>query len=162
MNSSEANGPQGSTEAAARAVLELIAAARKGSLATLMAESGAPYASLVNVASDPKGQPILFLSRLAWHTRNVLADPRACLLITAERIGKDPLAAARVSLLGQLAMTDAGEAREFYFSHHPKARSYAQFGDFRLFKLNVETAHYVAGFGQIITIERPQLLRASY
>jgi hypothetical protein len=66
-----------------------------------------------------------------------------------------------VSLLGQLAMTDADDAREFYFSQHPKARSYSEFGDFRLFMLNVETAHYVAGFGQIITIERPQLLRAS-
>lgn len=161
MNSSENSGSTGSQDAAGRAVRKLIAKARKGALASLMVQTGAPYASLVNIASDIEGEPILLLSRLAWHTQNILADSRACLLITGEDKGKDPLAAPRASLLGRLQITEASSARDSYFNLHPKARSFGQFADFSLFKLNVETAHYVAGFGQIITIARPQLFSSN-
>src|SRR5215208_469499 len=121
---------------------------------------GAPYASLVNVASDG-GEPILLLSRLAWHSQNILADNRACLLISEDAEGKDPLEGPRVSLIGRLSSIERKRAEARYFTIHPKARSYARFADFSFFGLNVEKAHYVAGFGQIVTMERSQLFNAS-
>ena len=136
-------------------VQTMIASARLGTLASLMAGSGAPYASLVNVAFFEEA-PLLLLSQLAWHTKNILADGRACLLLCAASQGKDPLAAPRVSLMGEISASEDPRARETYLSQHPNARSYADFADFRYFRLNVETAHYFAGFGQIITIEMSQ------
>jgi putative heme iron utilization protein len=161
MNSDKIDAPPLDLDVAGRSVRELIGKARKGALASLMPKTGAPYASLVNVASDTDGEPVLLLSRLAWHTQNVLADNRVCLLIIGEGEKEDMLALPRVSLLGQLRAIEASAVQDHYFSVHPKARSYAQFADFSFFKLNVDTAHYVAGFGQIVTIERTQLLGAS-
>jgi putative heme iron utilization protein len=135
----------------------LISGARKGVLASLIPHTSAPYASLVNVACGPAGSPILLLSRLAWHTQNIIADSRACLLITEESIARDPLEGGRVSLLGRLKSAERGAVQDTYFSVHPTARSYAQFADFSFFTLNVETVHYVAGFGQIVTMEWSQL-----
>jgi heme iron utilization protein len=162
MNSDKIDAPPLDLDVAGRSVRELIVKAREGALASLMPKTGAPYASLVNVASDTDGEPVLLLSRLAWHTQNVLADNRVCLLITAQEEKEDMLAAQRASLLGQLRMIEASPVQERYFIVHPKSRSYAQFADFSFFKLNVDTAHYVAGFGQIVTIERAQLFRASH
>src|SRR5215208_7687454 len=106
------------------AVRALIQTARKGVLASLLPPDGAPYASLVNVASDD-GEPILLLSRLAWHTQNILADNRACLLISEDAEGKDPLEGPRVSLIGRLSSIERKRAEARYFTIHPKARSYA-------------------------------------
>jgi heme iron utilization protein len=157
MISSE-NMPGGS---APGAVVQLIENARKGVLASLLAGGGGPYASLVNVASDA-GEPILLLSRLAWHTQNILADDRACLLLSDEAEKSDPLEGARVSLIGRVKSIERTGAEARYFLKHPKARSYARFADFNFYRLNVETAHYVAGFGQIITMERWQLFQANH
>jgi putative heme iron utilization protein len=161
MISDTSKASRSTLESAAKAVRELIAMAKKGALASLMPNTGAPYASLVNVANE-EGEPVLLMSRLAWHTQNILADSRSCLLIAAEDEGTDPLTRPRVSLLGRLQITNTESARTLYLKVHPTARSYAQFADFSFFKLNVDIAHYVAGFGQIITIERPQLFEISH
>jgi heme iron utilization protein len=160
MISSENMPPGEAADRHAQAVRALIERARKGVLASLLQPEGAPYASLVNVASD-RGEPILLLSRLAWHTQNILADNRACLLISEDAEGKDPLESPRVSLIGRLSRIERKEAEARYFTIHPKARSYARFADFSFFGLNVEKAHYVAGFGQIATMERSQLFNPS-
>src|SRR5437879_11817972 len=73
---------------------------RQGALASLMVGSGDPYCSLVNVASHPDGSPILLISRLAVHTKNVLADPRVSLMLD-ERAAGDPLEGARIILAGR-------------------------------------------------------------
>lgn len=155
------NPKENSASASAlKQVEDIIASARQGMLASIMAGTGAPYASLVNVASF-EGAPILLLSELAWHTKNILADSRACLLLCGASQDEDPLAGPRVSLMGEIGASDDARARETYLSQHPIARSYADFADFRFFRLNVQTAHYVAGFGRIITIEMPNCGRAS-
>ena len=61
------------------AAKKLLREGRSGALATLMAGSGDPYCSLVNVATAPDGAPLLLLSTLALHTKNILADPRVSL-----------------------------------------------------------------------------------
>jgi putative heme iron utilization protein len=129
--------------------------ARSGALATLL--DGAPYVSLVNVAPDENGESVLLLSRLAWHTRNIERDPRVCLLLTAGPAGADLLEGSRVSLLGSLARDDHPTARSLYLTHHPQARRYADFGDFGFYRLELAMAHYVAGFGRIVTLAREEL-----
>src|ERR1700746_736250 len=73
---------------------------RRGALATLMAGSGDPYCSLVNVASDADGAPILLISRLALHTRNILGDSRVSLMLDEGAEG-DPLEGSRIMLAGR-------------------------------------------------------------
>ena len=85
---------------AGRLARSLLRRSRQGALATLMAGSGDPYCSLVNVASHPDGSPILLISRLALHTRNILADTRVSLMLD-ERAEGDPLEGARIMLSGR-------------------------------------------------------------
>src|SRR6185312_2076529 len=82
-----------------RLAKSLFRRSRQGALATLMAESGDPYCSLINVASAPDGAPILLISRLAIHTRNILADARVSVMLD-ERAAGDPLEGARIMLAG--------------------------------------------------------------
>src|SRR5438105_13508304 len=88
----------------------LLRGRRQVALATLMAGSGDPYCSLVNVASHPDGSPILLISRLAVHTKNILADPRVSLMLD-ERAAGDPLEGARIMLAGR-AEEAAGDQAE--------------------------------------------------
>jgi hypothetical protein len=66
-----------------------------------------------------------------------------------------------VSLLGTLRPTERNGIDAVYFRAHPSARSYGRFSDFRFYEFNVDTAHYVAGFGQIVTLGRAQLINAT-
>ena len=92
---------------AARLARSLLRRSRQGALATLMAGSGDPYCSLVNVASHPDGSPILLISRLALHTRNILGDARVSLMLD-ERAEGDPLEGSRIMLAGR---AEAGRRR---------------------------------------------------
>lgn len=130
----------------------LIRGARTASLATLL-EDGTPYASLVKTASDFAGEPIILISRLAWHTRNLEADSRASLLFAAPISGGDPLEAARVTAIGRLAPCAEPGAAERYLACHPDAALYANFNDFAFWRMAIERCHAVAGFGRIVTLE---------
>src|ERR1700751_5961222 len=91
---------------AAQAARSLLRKSRQGALATLMAGSGDPYCSLVNLASYADGSPILLISRLAVHTRNILADSRVSLMLD-ERAAGDPLEGARIMLSGHARQADS-------------------------------------------------------
>jgi len=133
---------------------------RQGALATLMAGIGDPYCSLVNVASHPDGSPILLISRLALHTRNVLADPRVSLMLD-ERAAGDPLEGARIMLAGRAeeAGTDGlDNLRRRYLNAHPSAQAFANFKDFSFFRIRPSGAHLVAGFGRIVDLRPDQFL----
>jgi putative heme iron utilization protein len=133
---------------------------RQGALATLMAESHDPYCSLVNVASHPDGSPILLISRLAVHTRNILADPRVSLMLD-ERAAGDPLEGARIMLAGRAEEAAPGELetlRRRYLNAHPSAETFANFKDFSFFRIRPSGAHLVAGFGRIVDLAPDQFL----
>src|ERR1700740_3062508 len=106
----------------ARLARSLLRRRREGALATLMAGSGDPYCSLVNVASHPDGSPILLISRLAIHTKNLLGDARVSLMLD-ERAKGDPLEGSRIMLSGQAEEVAADRAivRYRYLSAHPTA-----------------------------------------
>src|SRR6266851_8760835 len=106
-----------------RLARSLLRRSRQGALATLMAGSGDPYCSLVNVASHPDGSPILLISRLALHTKNLLADPRVSLMLD-ERSDGDPLEGARIMLAGRAEEASDGNleiVRRRYLNAHPSA-----------------------------------------
>jgi putative heme iron utilization protein len=135
----------------------LLREGRSGALATLMAGSGDPYCSLVNVATTAAGAPILLLSQLAVHTRNILADARVSLMLDERKPG-DPLEGARVMLMGTAAATDAPEARRRYLARHPDAEMYAGFGDVSCYEISLTGAHLVAGFGRIVDLSAADVL----
>src|SRR6266404_7595881 len=139
------------------AAKKLLREARSGALATLMAGSGGPYCSLVNVATAADGAPLLLLSRLAVHTRNVLSDARVSLMVDERKRG-DPLELARVMLMGTAAATDDPEARRRYLDRQPEATRFAAFGDFSFYRMTLDRAHLVAGFGRIVDLAGEDIL----
>ena len=128
----------------------LLAAAHTGALATVGLEGGFPFGSLVAYAVEGAGRPLLCLSDLAEHSRNLAADPRASLMVAANGDG-DPLALARVTVLGsvvELRDDERTAALDAYRRRHPDA-FYATFDDFRLYRLDVASVRYVGGFGRM-------------
>ena len=125
-------------------------------LGTLM--DGAPYVSLVLVAFDADGSPLLLISRLAQHTKNLLADPRVSLLFDGTGGLDDPLAGPRLTVLGAAGPCPDPAALKRYIERHRSAEAYAGFSDFKLYKVTVVRGHYVAGFGQIRWVEAAALL----
>jgi hypothetical protein len=138
----------------------LLRRSRQGALATLLPESGDPYCSLVNVASHADASPILLISRLALHTKNILADARVSLMLD-ERAAGDPLEGARIMLAGRAAeVTDdaATILRRRYLNAHPSAEAFVDFKDFSFFRIAPSGLHLVAGFGRIIDLRPEQFL----
>lgn len=135
----------------------LLRVARHGAMATLDGGSGFPYASLVSVASAPCGSPLLLLSDLARHTRNLVADDRASLLLSTDEEG-DPLALPRITVSGRLERQSSDGLLARYLLRHASAADFASFGDFSLYKLAVQSGHLVAGFGRIVELPAADLL----
>lgn len=148
-------------EALARRLLRLT---DRGALASLLArpgpagQGGRPYASLVLVASDLDGSPLLMLSALADHSRNIAADPRVSLLLAPGAGLPEPLAEPRLTLVGQARFAEEDRARQRFLDRHPDAAAYAGFADFRCYRVDAEEAHLVAGFGRIRWLEARRLL----
>ncbi len=145
---------------AARLARSLLRRSRQGALATLMVRSGDPYCSLVNVASHPDGSPILLISRLALHTRNILGDARVSLMLD-ERAEGDPLEGSRIMLAGRAAEAkpdDLEVLRRRYLNTHPSAEAFVNFKDFSFFRIRPLAAHLVAGFGRIVDLKPEQFL----
>ncbi|MGH7065197.1 MAG: HugZ family protein [Stellaceae bacterium] len=122
-----------------------------GALATSF--EGAPYASLVLVAADLDASPLLLLSDLAQHSRNIAFDPRVSLLFDGTAGRDDPLTGPRLTLLGRAEAVAAPGLRERFVRRHPTSAAYAGFADFRLYRVAAERGHLVAGFGRIEWID---------
>jgi putative heme iron utilization protein len=138
-------------------VKKLLREGRQAALATLMPSSGDPYCSLIEIASAADGSPILLISGLAIHTKNIRADARISIMID-ERKETDPLQGARVMLSGTAVATDDEDIRRRYVARLPHAADFAGFHDFGFYKMNVTNAHLVAGFGRITDRKPEQIL----
>ena len=136
---------------------KLLREARSGALATLMAGSGSPYCSLVNVATTVEGVPLMLLSQLAVHTKNLQADARVSLMLDERKEG-DPLEGARVMLMGTAAKTDSPAIRRAYLLRQPEADRFVDFPDFSFFRMRISSAHLVAGFGRIVDLAANEIL----
>jgi hypothetical protein len=135
---------------AAEEARTLVATCTRASMATLSAE-GDPWASLVTYGALPDGSPVLLVSTLAEHGRNLHRDPRASLVVCEDRTG-DPLDLGRVTLAGHAELPE-GDLREAALEAHfgavPSARLYAGFRDFDVWILRVARVRWVGGFGRM-------------
>jgi putative heme iron utilization protein len=140
----------------------LLRATRAGTLATLDRNTGHPFASLVNVATDADGSPVILVSRLSTHTANLEADGRASILL-AETGKGDPLAHARLTVLGTMAQVERdtheeARLRRRFLARHPKSELYAGFADFAFWRLAVASAHLTGGFARAADLEAADVL----
>ncbi len=140
----------------------LLRATRAGTLATLDRNTGHPFASLVNVATDVDGAPVILTSRLSTHTANLEADGRASILLAQTGKG-DPLAHPRLTVLGTFAAlargsVDEPRVRRRFLARHPKAELYAGFGDFAFWRMTVASAHLNGGFARAADLNAAELL----
>jgi hypothetical protein len=130
----------------------LLRTTRAGALATLDRHTGHPFASLVNIATDLDGSPLILVSRLSTHTANLEADPRASLLLASTGKG-DPLAHPRLTVMGSFLKMDANKpdgarVRRRFLSRQQKAQLYAVLPDFTYWRMNVVSAHLNGGFAR--------------
>ncbi len=140
-------------------VRALMRASDRVALATAAAsEAGRPHASLAIVACAADASPILLLSALAEHTRNIARDARVALLYDGTLGQDDPLAGTRATVVGRAIPSARAEDRSRFLARHPGARGYADFTDFSVFRIAVDRAHLVAGFGQICWLDAAEVL----
>lgn len=144
---------------AARLARGLIHEAENAALGTLSADGG-PHVSHVGCATLPDGAPIVLVSELALHTRNIRFDARASLLFVAPvGASADTATRARVTVDGRLdAVPDRDLARTRYLRRQPEAEQYADFADFSFMRMEPARAHVVAGFGRITDLYPADIL----
>ena len=134
----------------------LVAAADSGALASL-SEDGSPWASIVAFGATRAGEPVLVVSTMAEHGRNLAREPR-CSIAIAEPVpeGEDPLDRARITLAGHVIVPEGEEADSALEAHaerYPFARGYATYADFTTYVLRVERVRWVGGFARMSTVE---------
>jgi len=138
----------------ARTLLHL---GRSGTLATLSRRHpGHPFASVMPYAVDERGRPLMLISTMAMHTQNLQTDARASLLVAQPDWAGDPLAAARVTLMGEggrVPEGDLGAARAAYLARHDNARYWVDFDDFAFWRLEVADVYFVGGFAAMDWVE---------
>lgn len=129
----------------------LLCEQRWASFGTL--DEGRPFVSWVAYVVDEDGALLLHLSRLAKHTRNLLADGRVSWALSEADDGRsDPQTLARITLEGAVAVVERDSAayqagRECYLARLPAAAMLFDFADFSLFRLMPQSGYYVEGFG---------------
>lgn len=142
-----------------RALRQVVRGCRKAALATLMAGPGegeaAPYVSLVTVATDHDLSPILLLSGLADHTRNLDADARVSLLFDRTDGHANPQSGPRVTVSGRARRCADRRLADRFLALHPAAAQYAGFGDFSVWRVEATRAHFVGGFGRAVWFDAP-------
>jgi hypothetical protein len=134
----------------------LMRGCERAALATSML--GAPYASLVLVAADFDATPLLLLSDLARHSRDLAFEPRLSLLFDGTAGYPNRLGGPRLTVLGRAEPAADPRLLSRFTARHPSSAGYARFADFRLYRVVVERGHLVAGFGRIEWIEGAALL----
>jgi heme iron utilization protein len=138
----------------------LLRRARTAALGTQNLDPAGPYVSLANIATDPQGHLVIFISKLAWHTRNILANPQGSVMVSEIPQSGDALTGPRVTIMGRFEAVSPSEIAERYAHHHPAARVYLDFPDFSFWRLSPNKIHSVAGFGRIETMEPDEVFLA--
>jgi putative heme iron utilization protein len=113
---------------------------------------GFPFGSITPYVLDAQGQPMILISNLAQHTKNIKTDAKVCLTVWEDAEG-DPQAVGRLSWMGEAAVIeDAGEAKARYLSYMPSAAGHFAMHDFALYRIKLIRARYIGGFGAIFWV----------
>lgn len=134
---------------AAEEARTIVASTNIGTLASLTVD-GDPWASFVTFGLLG-GNPVLCVSTMAEHGRNLAADPRASISIVSD-IAKDPLATSRVTLAGIVHRPEGDEftaARDAHVSAVEAAKYYIDYTDFSVWVLRVDRVRWVGGYGRM-------------
>ncbi|MGZ8258047.1 MAG: HugZ family pyridoxamine 5'-phosphate oxidase [Methylotenera sp.] len=129
---------------------QFLRSTQSGMLSTFSAKfPGYPFGSVTPFVLDHSGQPVILISAIAEHTKNILANPKVSLLVFAG--GEDLQANARLTLIGQATQADKEDAnlRARYLRYLPQAASYFDMHDFRFYRIEIAQARYIAGFGKM-------------
>jgi putative heme iron utilization protein len=156
------NAPQAPDFRPADLAKNLLRSVRAGTLATIDRNTGHPFASLVNIATDADGSPLILTSRLSTHTANLEVDGRSSILL-AETGKGDPLAHPRLTVLGAMARiardsADEARVRRRFLARHPKSELYAGFGDFAFWRMEVVSAHLNGGFARAADLKATDVM----
>lgn len=141
-----------------------IRACDRVTLGTQLVGSNRAYVSLAAVATDIDGSPLLLLSSLSDHTKNLAADPLVSILFDGSAGYANPQQGPRATVMGRVEKTggaDLERVRRRFLARHPGAALYADFADFAHFRVVVERIHWVGGFGRAAWIERTPLIGAA-
>lgn len=129
----------------------LLSRERIGSLSTMSQKhQGWPFGSMMPYTLDAQGAPIFFISTMAMHTKNLVAEPRASLMVADASADGDPLGAARVTVMGRVLRVPQEERaalRDLYLARHPTAKDWMDFGDFAFYRMEIVEIYFVGGFG---------------
>lgn len=146
-----------------QALLHLLNTQRTGALGTL--RDGAPFVSLLTIVPAPDFSAFyIHISRLAFHTQDILRDPRVSLMLAEPDLGaSDPLQLPRLSIIGRAREVEKNSAQyenaaTWYLARFPNAQVNFQLGDFALFRIEPQRARFVAGFGKIFNLDRSDLI----
>ena len=135
----------------------VLARAKTGTLSVIDFETGGPFGALVNVATDLNGLPLFLFSTLARHTKCLVADPRASLMVSELPGEGDPLVGFRATIVGHAEQLRGEHLRARYLAKHPYAETYVDFGDFRFWCLKSEKVFVVGGFGRIQAFDASEI-----
>ena len=148
-------------EQSAQAARNLMMSEYQGILSTHSVEApGYPFGSVTPYCFDRRGRPVILISRIAQHTKNIEANPKVSLIAT-ERDVDDIQANGRVTYLGEAKPITADDADtvQRYYRLFPDARDYHKTHDFDFYYLEFYRARFISGFGKIYWVERDAFLR---
>jgi heme iron utilization protein len=135
----------------------VVARARSGTLSVTDFETGTPFGALVNFALDEKGLPLFLFSGLARHTKSLLVQPAASVLVAELPREGDMLTGFRATIVGEMVQIKIDPAG--YIAQHPYAELYVGFGDFGFWRMNPSMIYVVAGFGRIKSFAWQEVFR---
>jgi putative heme iron utilization protein len=138
-----------------QAAAHLVRAAKAASLSTVSGEQ--PFGAWVTVAWLEDLSPVLLLSTLSTHTRQLQVNPACALLVVGQPADENPQTAPRVALSGQAEKTTDTLARACFLAAHPYAAMYADFTDFSFWRVALTAAHYVGGFAAAARLDVTKL-----
>ena len=139
-------------------VRNLLRQEKYGVLSTLSVKhEGWPFGSATPYALTAADEPLIFVTSLAEHTRNMMADPRVSLFIQDTATNGNPQTIARATLLGvvePVVETERDDAAQRYLQRFPEAAQNFQLGGFSMLKIVVQNVRYIGGFGEMFWIEK--------
>ena len=148
-------------EQSAIAARGLMMSEYQGILSTHSVEAqGYPFGSVTPYCFDRKGRPVILISHIAQHTKNIKADPKVSLIVM-ERDMDDVQANGRVTYLGEARpiTSDDADTMQRYYRYFPDARDYHKTHDFDFYYLEIYRVRFIGGFGKIYWIERDAFLK---
>ena len=124
---------------------------------------GYPFGSVTPYCTDRMCRPIIYISHIAQHTKNILADSRVSLTIVEKGESNDVQAHGRITCIADARQVARGDddVRERYFRYFPSARQYEDTHDFEFFRLELVRVRFIGGFGQIFWIEPSGFMTAN-